>query len=79
MLNLNTTLEYKLLFGIMSSVLYILLLTSVIIFFRLSKKSTDYALIGKKSYNLERLSGLSSKALIEHSVMGRSTSLLPFL
>jgi hypothetical protein len=39
MLNLNTTLEYKLLFGIMSSVLYILLLTSVvIIFFRLSKK-----------------------------------------
>jgi hypothetical protein len=49
MLNLNTTLEYKLLFGIMSSVLYILLLTSVvIIFFRLSKKSTDYALIGIK-------------------------------
>jgi hypothetical protein len=48
MLNLNTTLEYKLLFGIMSSVLYILLLTSVvIIFFRLSK-STDYALIGIK-------------------------------
>jgi hypothetical protein len=72
MLNLNTTLEYKLLFGIMSSVLYILLLTSVvIIFFRLSKKGTDYALIGIKSYNLERLSGLSSKALIEHSVMGR--------
>jgi hypothetical protein len=72
MLNLNTTLEYKLLFGIMSSVLYILLLTSVvIIFFRLSKKSTDYALIELKSYNLERLSGLSSKALIEHSVMGR--------
>jgi hypothetical protein len=33
MLNLNTTLEYKLLFGIMSSVLYILLLTSVVIIF----------------------------------------------
>jgi hypothetical protein len=33
MLNLNTTLEYKLLFGIMSSVLYILLLTSVVSFF----------------------------------------------
>jgi hypothetical protein len=48
MLNLNTTLEYKLLFGIMSSVLYILLTSVVIIFFRLSKKSTDYALIGIK-------------------------------
>jgi hypothetical protein len=47
MLNLNTTLEYKLLFGIMSSVLYILT-SVVIIFFRLSKKSTDYALIGIK-------------------------------
>jgi hypothetical protein len=49
MLNLNTTLEYKLLFGIMSSVLYILLLTSVvIIFFVCRRKSTDYALIGIK-------------------------------
>jgi hypothetical protein len=46
MLNLNTTLEF---IRFMSSVLYILLLTSVvIIFFRLSKKSTDYALIGIK-------------------------------
>jgi CXXC-20-CXXC protein len=33
MLNLNTTLEYKLLFGIMSSVLCIFLITSVVINF----------------------------------------------